>query len=173
MTIPARIIQTGKNRNLSLRARAVVANLKCLNPEFEYLFFDDAEVTAFVQRNFLNIVRFSRAFLSNPKIRFLSVPGGISSGRFYFDLDVLLATGLQELLTRSCVFPFEELTMNQCLRRQYAMDWEIGNYAFGAAADHSFLQAVIQNCVKARRDAVWVAPMMRGIPRLFRSDFMC
>ncbi len=172
MTIPARIIQTAKNHNLSLRARAVVANLKCLNPDFEYLFFDDAQVAAFVQKEFPQYLDVFESFpFRIQKYDFFRYLAVFRLGGFYFDLDVLLATGLDELLTQGCVFPFEELTLNLCLRRQYGMDWEIGNYAFGAAPGHPFLEAVIQNCIRARRDAAWVAPMMRGIPSLFRSDF--
>ena len=50
--IPARIIQTSKHRELPLSARAAVANLKALNPRFEYLLFTDDDVTAFVQKEF-------------------------------------------------------------------------------------------------------------------------
>lgn len=51
------------------------------------------------------------------------------------------------------------------------MDWEIGNYAFGAGPGDPFLQAAVENCVKAQRDQAWVKPMMEGIPRIFQSDF--
>jgi hypothetical protein len=51
------------------------------------------------------------------------------------------------------------------------MDWEIGNYAFGAASGHPFLKAVIENCVRAHKDPGWVKPMMRGAPPLFRSEY--
>jgi hypothetical protein len=75
------------------------------------------------------------------------------------------------LLAGRCVFPFEELTLSRYLRRQYKMDWEIGNYGFGAVAGHPFLEAVIQNCIRAQRDSDWMEPMMQGIPRLFRAEF--
>src|SRR6267378_7758106 len=143
--IPQRIIQTGKTRDLSLQERAAVANLRCLNPDFEYLFFDDNEVTTFVQKEF---PQYREVFESFPfriqKYDFFRYLAVFRLGGFYFDLDVFLATGLQDLLPRSCVFPFEELTLNQWLRRQYGMDWEIGNYAFGAAAGHPFLQTIIE-----------------------------
>jgi hypothetical protein len=92
-------------------------------------------------------------------------------GGFYFDLDMLLSESIEPLTNYDCVFPFEELTLSRYLRRQYQMDWEIGNYGFGAVADHPFLDAVIQNCIRAQQDPRWVEPMMRGIPRLFRSEF--
>jgi hypothetical protein len=51
------------------------------------------------------------------------------------------------------------------------MDWELGNYGFGAAPGHPFLQAIIENCVRGQRDPAWVKPMMRGLPLLIRSDY--
>ena len=50
------------------------------------------------------------------------------------------------------------------------MDWELGNYAFGAAPGHPFLRAVIDNCIKAQTDPRWVAQMLRNVPRPFRDD---
>src|SRR5439155_988054 len=55
--------------------------------------------------------------------------------------------------------------------RHLHIDWEIGNYAFGAAPGHPFLRAIIENCVRAQEDPAWVEPMMAGIPRPFRSGF--
>jgi len=76
----------------------------------------------------------------------------------------LLGSGLSTLLERGCVFPFERLTFSHRLRTEFGMDWEIGNYAFGAAAGHPFLGAIIKNCVRAQTDPLWVKSMMRGTP---------
>jgi hypothetical protein len=83
----------------------------------------------------------------------------------------MLAAGISDLLQFSCVFPFEALTVNQCLRKQFNMDWEIGNYAFGASAGHPFLAAVIENCIRAQKDPGWVQPMTRGLPYLSREEY--
>jgi inositol phosphorylceramide mannosyltransferase catalytic subunit len=169
--IPARIIQTGRNRDLPLLAKAAVANLKCLHPDFEYQFFDDHQVSAFVQSEFPEYREVFEAFpLRIQKYDFFRYLAVYRSGGFYFDLDVFLAMGLNGLPSASCVFPFEELTISRYLRRQ-GMDWEIGNYAFGAVAGHPFLHAAIENCVRAQRSPEWIEPMMRGIPRLFRAEF--
>ncbi len=171
-TIPARIIQTGKSRDLPLLARAAVANLKCLNPGFEYLFFDDAEVDAFVQKEYPQYREvFDHFRFRIQKYDFFRYLAVYHFGGFYFDLDVFLATSLERLLSRECVFPFEELTLNRHLRSHHGMDWEMGNYAFGAAPRHPFLKAVIENCVKAQRDPQWVLPMLKGVPFFFRSEF--
>ena len=50
--IPKRIIQTGKSVQLSLLQRAAVSNLKLLNPDFEYLFFDNDQVETFFRQEF-------------------------------------------------------------------------------------------------------------------------
>src|SRR5947209_1869812 len=92
-------------------------------------------------------------------------------GGFYFDLDVLLGRPLTELLDWESVFPFEQLTLNRYLRSHYKMDWELGNYAFGAAAGNPFLGAVIDNCVRSQKDPAWLKPMLRGVRSLRRTEF--
>ena len=170
--IPARIIQTSRSRNLPVLARAGIANIRCLNPDFEYQFFDDGGVCTFIKSQFPEYLEVFEGFpFSIQKYDFFRYLAVYRLGGFYFDLDVFLATGLRELLSASCVFPFEELTISNYLRRHYQMDWEIGNYGFGAVAGHPFLHAIIQNCVRAQQEPEWVEPMMRGIPRLFRGEF--
>lgn len=170
--IPKRLIQTAHDARHSLQNRAAIANLRLLNPGFEYVFFDDPSVEDFISREF---PQYRKTFDEFPHriqrydfFRYLAV---YRLGGFYFDLDVLLAEGLAHLLDAGCVFPFEGLTLSRHLRGHYNMDWEIGNYAFGAAPGHPFLSAVIQNCVKAQNDPQWVKPMLRGFPLLFREEF--
>src|SRR5215813_891719 len=162
--IPRRIIQTDRSVDLPLLSKASVANLRLLNPDFEYLFFDDAQVEEFIDAEFPQyrpvFDSFSMRIQRYDFFRYLAV---FRLGGFYFDTDVFLASSLEDLDICSCVFPFEELTLSQYLRRTCRMDWEIGNYAFGAAAGQPFLEAVIQNCVKAQREPAWVKPMMRNI----------
>jgi len=170
--IPARIIQTGESNNLPLLAKSAEIGLRCLNPRFEYRFFDDDDVTAFIDKEFPEYREVFDSFpVSIQKYDFFRYLAVFRLGGFYFDTDVFFAVGLRELLMHSCVFPFEELTLNRYLRRHYGMDWEIGNYGFGAVAGHPFLDAVIQNCIRGQQDPRWVKPMMQGIPRLFRSEF--
>ena len=171
-SIPKRIIQTSKGPPQSLRARAMVANLRLLNPDFEYMFFDDAEVEKLIDVDFPQYRAVADSFRYRIQrydfFRYLAV---YRYGGFYFDLDVLLASPLSALLDYGCVFTFEGLTYSRYLRSQYDMDWEIGNFAFGAAQGHPFIEAIIENCVRAQKDDAWVAPMMRGLPRLSKSEF--
>jgi len=171
--IPKRIVQTGKNAQLDLPSRAIVSNLRLLNPDFEYLFFDNSQVESFIDREFPQYRAVFDSFRFPIQrydfFRYLAV---YRLGGFYFDLDVLFAEGLSSFLPSSCVFPFEGLTLSHFLRSQCKMDWELGNYAFGAEAGHPFLKAIIENCVKAQKEPEWVRPMLRGFPLLLRDEYV-
>jgi inositol phosphorylceramide mannosyltransferase catalytic subunit len=170
--IPRRIIQTGKTARLPLLEQAAAANLKLLNPDFEYCFFDNQQVEAFLDQRFPQyravFDKFRFPIQRYDFFRYLAVYG---LGGFYFDTDVFLARALEPLLPCRAVFPFEELTLARHLRDQHGMDWEAGNYAFGAEAGHPFLKAIIENCVQAQKDPSWAEPMMKGIPLPFRGQF--
>jgi inositol phosphorylceramide mannosyltransferase catalytic subunit len=170
--IPKRIIQTGKSLDLPLLAKAAVANVRLLNPDFEYLFFDNKQVEEFIDEQFPEYQDVFHSFrVPIQRYDFFRYLAVYHYGGFYLDLDVFLATSLADLLEFGCVFPFEELTINKFLRREYGMDWEIGNYAFGATARHPFIHAIIKNCVKAQKDPRWGQDMIQSIPRMFRDDF--
>jgi inositol phosphorylceramide mannosyltransferase catalytic subunit len=172
MSIPRRIIQTGKTRELKIAAKATATNLKLLHSDWEYLFFEDKDVQLFIADEFPQYEAVFNAFpYAIQRIDFFRYLAVFRLGGFYFDLDVLLSESIEPLTNYDCVFPFEELTLSRYLRRQYQMDWEIGNYGFGAVAGHPFLDAVIQNCIRAQQDPRWVEPMMQGIPSLFRAEF--
>jgi hypothetical protein len=169
--IAKRIIQTGRFVHQPLRNRAMMANIRLLNPDYEYLFFDEERVQAFIHQEFPQYGEVFESFRFPIQrydfFRYLAV---YRHGGFYFDLDILLASGISDLLRFGCVFPFEGLTFSHLLRNRHKMDWEIGNYAFGAAAGHPFLEAIIANCVRGQKDPGWVRPMMRGAPFLSRSE---
>jgi hypothetical protein len=171
--IPRRIIQTNKSADLPLLDKAAATNLRLLNPDFEYLFFDDPRVEQFIDAVF---PQYRPVFDSFPAriqrydlFRYLAV---YHFGGFYFDTDVFLASGLEDLLEFSCVFPFEHSGVNGFLCEEHGMDWEIGNYAFGAAAGHPFLEATIKNCVRAQQHPEWVDAMLKSIPRMLRSEYI-
>jgi glycosyltransferase involved in cell wall biosynthesis len=143
-----------------------------MNPDYEYLFFDDAQVAKFVDQEFPEyrsvFDSFKYPIQRYDFFRYLSV---YRYGGFYFDVDVLLASDLSALLELGCVFPFEALTISRFLRDNLGMDWLVGNYAFGATPGHPFLQAIIENCVRGQRDPDWVKPMMRGSPPLLGDEY--
>ena len=170
--IPKRVIQTDKSKDLPLLTRAAVANIRLLNPDFEYMFFDDLQVEEFIDKEFPEYRSVFDAFPVRIQrydfFRYLAI---YRYGGFYLDTDVFLASNLSELLDYGCVFPFEALTINAYMREEHGMDWEVGNYAFGATAGHPFLRAIIDNCLRAQKDPDWVNNMGRGVPRIFRDEY--
>ncbi len=168
--IPKRIIQIGKDQQFSVRQRAVMANMKLLNPDHEYIYFDNQQKEDFVRREYKQYISVYEGFRYPIQrydfFRYLAIH---FYGGFYFDLDVLLASSLSPLLELGCVFTFETISTSYYLRDNLGMDWQIGNYAFGATPQHPFIEALIENCVRGQRDPHWVVPMMRGTPP-FRGD---
>jgi inositol phosphorylceramide mannosyltransferase catalytic subunit len=169
--IPARIIQTGKSK-LPLILQSATTAVKLLHPAFEYVFFDDARVESFLAGQ---LPEHRQAFESFKYpiqrfdfFRYLAV---YSLGGFYLDLDIFLARPLEPLRSSGCVFPFEELTWLRYLCDRHGMDWQIGNYAFGAEAGDPFLAAIIENCVRSARDPQWVKPLMSGVPPMCHKDY--
>lgn len=170
--IPRRIIHKLRGRNLPLLEKSALASMMALNPTFEHVHFDDAEMDQFVDREFPEYRRVMDAFpLKIQRFDFFRYLAVYRLGGFYFDLDVFLNRGLEDLCDSSCVFTFEELTLSRFLRDELQHDWEIGNYAFGAAAGHPFIRAIIDNCVRAQSDPKWASRMMRDIPVVFRDGF--
>jgi inositol phosphorylceramide mannosyltransferase catalytic subunit len=170
--IPKRLIQTAKTANVPLVTQAMMANVRLLNPDFEFLFLDDAQVEEFITTEFPQyrtvFDSFQFAIQKYDFFRYLAV---YHYGGFYFDTDVLLASNLTPLLKHSCVFPFEALTVSRHLRVDLGMDWIMGNYAFGSAPGHPFLKAVIDNCVRGQLEPKWVRPMMQGSPPFLDDEF--
>ncbi|HEY3660495.1 MAG TPA: glycosyltransferase [Candidatus Udaeobacter sp.] len=173
--IPSRIIHVysppdGESEELSLLHQAALANARALHPSFEHVLFGSDEMEEFVRKEF---PEFRAAMASFPRriqrfdfFRYLAV---YRLGGFYFDLDVLLSQSICPLLNHTCVFSFEELTVNQFLRGNYGMDWEVANYGFGAAPQNAFIGALIENCVRFLREPSWGYQMMQGVPRPIRE----
>lgn len=170
--IPKRIIQTSRNSMLEPLAEAASVNVKLLHPDWEYLFFDDTQILKFVSSEFPEYVglfqSYSRPIQRVDLFRYLAV---YRLGGFYLDLDVFLTKSLEPLTTNSAVFPFEGLTMNEYFRNTLGIDWEVGNYAFGAEAGNEFLGQVIKNCARAKSDPKWIKPVISSYPRYFAAEF--
>ncbi len=172
--IPKRIIQIwGGKTNLPLLSKASAVNIRLLNPEFEYLFFDDNRMEVFINEHFPEYRSVFDSFRFPIQrydfFRYLAI---YHLGGFYFDFDIFLASGLSDLLDLGCVFSFEELTENVFLRNEYGMDWQVATYGFGARPRHPFILAIIENCVRAQKEPKWAEPMMKSIPRLCRHEYL-
>jgi inositol phosphorylceramide mannosyltransferase catalytic subunit len=172
LKIPKRIIQTGKSVDLPLLSKAAAVNVRLLNPDFEYMFFDNNGVDQFIDKHFPEYRGIFDTFRFPIQrydfFRYLAV---YHFGGFYFDLDVFMALNLADLLEHSCVFPYEGFTISTFLREEYGMDWEVGNYAFGAAPGHPFIRQIIDNCIRTQKEPEWAEVMLKPIPKIFRASY--
>jgi mannosyltransferase OCH1-like enzyme len=174
--IPKRIIhifvQPDRDRPLPMLCQACAANARLLNPDFEYCFFDDKRMASFLENEFPEYVDVFQSFPYPIQrydfFRYLAV---YRLGGFYFDLDVFLTQGLDPLLGHQAVFSYEDLTFNSYLSDQHQVYFEIGNYGFGCRTEHPFMKAIIENCVRGRRDPVWERRFLEGLPWVLRSQW--
>jgi len=169
--VPKLIIQTGPP-DLPLLLKSAMTTVRLLNPDFEYRFFDDTMIEDFFKTYFPEHYDDYRSFRYRIQrydfFRYLAL---YRFGGFYLDLDMFLVKSLAPLLDFPCTFAFEELSSVHFLRQRYGMDWQLGNYAFAAEPGHPFLGAIIENCLRAQKDPVWVKPMMQWLPPTVRTDF--
>ena len=93
LKIPKRIIQIwGGSLDLPLSSKASAANVRLLNPDFEYLLFDDEKMEAFIDEHFpeykymFDLFRFPIQRFDF--FRYLAI---YRLGGFYFDMDIFLA----------------------------------------------------------------------------------
>ena len=97
--IPKRLIQTGR-KSQPLINRAAMTNVRMLNPDFEYLFFDDLAVDEFFEREFPEYRQvFKRFQFSIQRYDFFRYLAVYRYGGFYLDLDVFLASGCSPALS--------------------------------------------------------------------------
>lgn len=170
-TIPKRIIQVDTRRNLPTVLRGAMSSVRLNNADFEYVFFDGPGIDSFIDSFFPEYRKVFQAFpLPVQRYDFFRYLAVYKLGGFYLDTDMVLASSLEELLGCACVFPFERLTWSDYLRDACGMDWEVGNWAFGASADHPFIRAVVQNCIRAQTDRRWAELPMNGLPALLREE---
>ena len=172
MAIPKRIVQIwGGTAELPAIAKASATNIRLLLPDFEYRLYDDEAI-----RDFLSTEPkehqdaydgFAAPIQRYDFLRYLLV---YRLGGFYFDTDVLLIGTFNHLLDKPAVFPFDRLTWSETLRTKHGMDWELGNFAFGAEQGHRLLGLLIDNCLRARKDASWAVELIKDLPSALRED---
>jgi len=150
--IPARIIQTWKDRVVPPRYRRFQDALRALNPGYEVILFTDEEMAEFVGRRY---PAYRETFEALPSMisktdlfRILAVH---ALGGFYLDLDVVLIRSIEPLRSHSCVFPFENIADAHFIRRYGAIEL-IGQYAFGAVPGHPFLLEYAENIKRVVAD---------------------
>ena len=159
--IPLKIFQTGPWATWDESWPELSASMASTNPEFERVFFDDDAAAEFVRYEYGDTA-VAEAFetCGRPVMRSdlfrLAVVAKL--GGFYMDMDMLARSGLAPLTRLSeykAVFPLEWWKDESAFRERHfrrALDeaehWQVGNYAFGAAAQHPLVLDALDEAVK-------------------------
>ena len=158
MPIPKIIIQTWKTSDLPHYYKHTQHILMQNNPDYEYKFFDDDNITQFIHNKYpqfeVTVSRFKKKIQLIDFFRMLVI---YEYGGFYFDMDVEVTKNLDPLLVHECVFPVEMLRFSTVLK-DMGYNYNIGNYAFGASRRNPVIWYIIKSIVKVMEDPSYVSP---------------
>jgi len=157
-TIPNTIVQIWVQKDpanpskIPLKEQQYSAQIRKLNPDFNYLFFDETDVEPFFTKNYPEYYStYQRLPLFIQKMDFFRYLIMYHYGGFYFDMDVWALAPLDtSIRSHSAVFPVDEYIVGMMARiprfssfSQNGQPFLLGQYAFGCVARHPFLKRVI------------------------------
>ena len=153
--IPKIIHQTYLTRNVSKEIECNINNLKNANPDWEYRFYDDNDITIFIENNFPEISKFYNKI--NPKygaakadlFRYLLM---YKEGGAYLDIKSTLTKPLDEILSSDdqyilahWVHSHNSVSRHPCINNP---NGEYQQWHIICVKGHPFLKAVIENVCK-------------------------
>lgn len=99
-TIPKRIIQTSRSKDLPADWFMYQASLRQLNPDFEFLHFDDGEALAFVEEHYSGTILHDAYLAATPimKADLFRLAAVYVMGGFYMDMDMMGREPLEPLV---------------------------------------------------------------------------
>lgn len=157
-TIPRTIVQIWiekdptKARGIPAKEQKYADRLRKMNPEFNYLFFDEKDVEPFFTKSYPEYYStYKRLPLFIQKMDFFRYLILYHYGGFYFDMDVLPLAPLDESIRgHNAVFPVDEYIVGAMVNRPrfapivaQGQQFLIGQYAFGCVARHPFFKLAI------------------------------
>ncbi|MBN2893758.1 MAG: hypothetical protein JXL97_17950 [Bacteroidales bacterium] len=140
MAIPKTIYQTFKTSKLPLLTKWHIWNLKKKNPEYNYVFFDDKKIDAFIKEEFdeKTYQLYKRINIGAAKADFFRYAILYKRGGIYLDIDSLILKKLDDFILPddSAIISLEG---NLNFFIQYALFFEAG---------HPFLKKTIETVTK-------------------------
>jgi mannosyltransferase OCH1-like enzyme len=137
MAIPKQIFQTFKTKKLHWLTQYHVARLKCLNPEYDYHFYDDTMILEFLKKEFPPeyLQAYNRLTIGASKADFFRYAILYKKGGIYLDLDVKVLRPFRAfVLDNDAAIISNEIDRN--LFVQWALFFEPG---------HPFLEKTLKN----------------------------
>ena len=152
--IPKIIIQTWKSTVIPLKYELLQKGLVEKNPDYEYLFFTDENIDAFLKKEYPEYyITFQKLPILIQKIDFFRYIAVYHYGGFYFDLDMECLEPLgDDLLKYRNVIPVDDkfAQSKKDINREWINDENgqqimLGQYAFGAVQKSRFMKFLIDN----------------------------
>jgi hypothetical protein len=152
-TIPKNIIQTWKTRDIPSKYKPLQKGLISKNLDYQYMFFTDEDIASFLKLEYPEYyITFQKLPILIQKIDFFRYIAIYHFGGFYFDLDMECMNSLDdEILKYNTVIPIDDKfsQSKKDLNRQW-MDYKgekviLGQYAFGAVKNSSFMKYLADN----------------------------
>jgi hypothetical protein len=152
-TIEKNIIQTWKSNVIPKKYDSLINSMKKYNPNYNYIFFTDLDIEVFLKKEYYD---YYITYLKLPKkiqrIDFFRYIAIYHYGGFYMDLDVLCLKSFDDLLTKECIFPVDEIILEgMCKYKRYCYFCKekfkilLGQYAFAAKSKNKFIKRLIDN----------------------------
>ena len=145
-----KLIQTWKDNIIPEKYKADVGSVKTINHDYQYIFFSDDAINAFLEENY---PEYYETYLKLPvkiqKIDFFRYIAVYHYGGFYFDLDMRALYSLNDLLHYDSVFPIDQHITKKCKKKritkycEQGMNILVGQYAFGAKPQNEFVKLLI------------------------------
>ena len=162
-TIPKTIIQTSKDKELRPDWLEFQTSLRRVNPDFEFVHFDDDEALEFIEKHYGGTILETAYNMVTPIMRadLFRLAAVYKLGGFYMDMDMMGKTSLDPLVeeinggTYQAVFPKEWWTSAEFYRnifpgrepRDPEDHWQVGQYAFGSVPQHEFLKDALEEAI--------------------------
>jgi hypothetical protein len=142
------IIQTWKTQTIPLHYREFVNKVKTMNPNWNYMFFDDDDIIEFMKSTEY-YETFSNLSGKIQQIDFFRYVAIYYYGGIYLDLDIDIICSFDDVDLTKCIFPIEVKYAGDEILKSQGIDL-IGNYAFYSPKGHPFLKKIIDNIVTQR-----------------------
>jgi len=164
------IIQTWKTHDVPPLYQPLVKKVRDLNPDWNYMFFDDNEIVTFIKtkmpEHYNTFVHLKHKIQQLDFFRYLVI---YYYGGVYLDLDVELVLPLDKLYydcDNECVFPIELFNITDSIITCQGYTNLIGNYAFYSPPRHPFIKQIIDNivCQRISPENIRIAQSQNGDP---------
>lgn len=142
------IIQHHPTKNLPKKYQKLSNKVKELNPNFNYLLFDDKEIINIIHNNFYEYLPTTNNLIhTESKYNFYKLLLVYHLGGIYLSFDIELYQSFSDLNFDKVIFPLQFTNIENLVLQPQGYQILLGNYFFYAPKKHPFIKKIIDNIV--------------------------